>query len=162
MICLVCVFLLVIGVSMKSNSKVNNKNKVNCDLESKTFLDASTPKETQTFEAKKELVKDMVSLIASFRETLPPRSQKYHKALTSIIISLNSYINYEEGNIGLWHGFDHLCMAHTYYSFLMYCTQPKNPNRDSNIQLELHKFLKDINSLWAILLNQYLDYTSRH
>ena len=71
---------------MKPNSKVNNKNKVDCDLESKTFLDASTPKETQTFEAKKELVKDMVSLIASFRETLPPRSQKYHKALTSIII----------------------------------------------------------------------------
>ena len=147
---------------MKARNKVNNKNKVDCDLESKTFLDASAPRETQTFEAKKELVKDMVSLITSFRETLPPRSQKYHKALTSIIISLNSYINYEEGNIGLWHGFDHLCMAHTYYSFLMYCTQPKNPNRDSNIQLDLHEFLKEIGKLWAILLNQYLDYTSRH
>lgn len=147
---------------MKVRNKVNNKNKVDYGLESKTFLDASAPRETQTFEAKKELVKDMVSLIADFREKLPPISQKYHKALTSIIISLNSYINYEEGNIGLWHGFEHLCMAHTYYSFLMYCTQPKNPKRDSKVQLDLHEFLRDINNLWSILLNQYLDYTSRH
>ena len=147
---------------MKARNKVNNKNKVDCDLESKTFLYASAPRETQTFEAKKELVKDMVSLIADFREKLPPISQKYHKALTSIIISLNSYINYEEGNIGLWHGFEHLCMAHTYYSFLMYCTHPKNPKRDSKVQLDLHEFLKEIGNLWAILLNQYLDYTSRH
>lgn len=149
---------------MTSQSKkvVSIKPKLDRDLETKTFLDASAPKESQTFEAKKELVRDMVSLIAAFRDHLPPISSKYHKALTSIIMSLNTFINYEETHTGLWNGFEHLCMAHTYYSFLMYSTQPKNPKRDSKIQLELHEFLKEINKLWAILLNQYLDYSSKH
>ena len=56
------------------------KSKIDYDLESKTFLDASAPKESQTFEAKKELVKDMVSLIAAFRDHLPPISSKYHNS----------------------------------------------------------------------------------
>ena len=138
------------------------RSKINYDEESKTFLDASAPKESQTFEAKKELVKEMVSLLSEFRDTLPPISQKYHKALTSIILSLNTYINYEETHTGIWNGFEHLCMAHTHYSYLMYCTQPKNPKRDSKIQVDLYEFLKELNRLWVILLSQYLDYSSKH
>lgn len=138
------------------------KSVINYDMEVKTYLDSSLPKESQTFEAKRDLVKDMVSLLADFRDRLPPISTRYCSALTSIILSLNTYINYEETHTGLWNGFEHLCMAYTHYSFLMYCTQPKNPKRDSKIQLELHSFLKELNKLWVILLNQYLDYTSKH
>lgn len=44
----------------------------------------------------------MVALIAEFRDHLPPASNKYHKALTSIILSLNSYIHYNSEQETHW------------------------------------------------------------
>lgn len=138
------------------------KSKINFEEECKTYKDAFSPEKSDSFEAKKELVTDLSSLITLFRDHLPHSSIKYNNALTSIILALNTYINYEETHTGIWNGFEHLCMAHTYYSYLLYCTQPKNPKRDSSIQLELHDFLKNIRNLWFILLSQYLDYSTKH
>lgn len=147
---------------MAKSCSNKGKGKINFDEESKTFLDSSSPKDTQAFEAKKELVDEMVSLLSGFRDNLPPASIRYNNAMTSIIVSLKAYISYEEMHTGIWNGFEHLCMAHTYYSYLVYCTQPKNPKRDSKVQLDLHNFLKEMNRLWLILLAQYLDYSSKH
>ena len=138
-----------------------SKNKINPEQESKTMMDANKPI-FEDIEARKELVNSMVTLFCEHRDSLPPRSDRYHKALQSIILALNTYLRYDENHIGVWNGFEHLCMAYTAYNHLMWCTEKRSETRDSNVRTQLHSFLTEMQNLWKILISQYLDFDTKH
>lgn len=140
----------------------SNKIKIDPEEEAKDFIQSSVPSKQDTMEGRHELTSSIVSLLVEFRDKLPPASLTYSKALTSIIVSLNTYMRYESNHIGIWNGYEHLCMAYTQYAHLMFCTQPKSKKRDSKIRGDLHNFLLEIRNLWGILISQYLDYNSKH
>lgn len=140
---------------------MSTKFSIDPEKEIKESMNVTLPEKVNN-EAKRELVKSMVSLLAEQRDKLPPNSKKYSMALQSIILSINTYSRYEEGHIGLWQGFEHLCIAYTMYSQLVWCTEKKSETRDSKIKGELHDFLLEIRKLWRILISQYLDYTTKH
>lgn len=133
----------------------------NPDIESKTFID-SNQCVNQNEDARRELAVSIVSLLSDFRDSLPQSSERYFNALQTIIVSLNAYIRYEENHIGVWNGYEHLAMAYTAYTHLMYCTRPRDIKRDSKIRETLHLFLKESENLWHILLSQYIDFETKH
>ena len=135
--------------------------KIDPEKETKEAINATLPEKVNE-EAKRELTKSMVSLLAEQRDKLPPSSKKYFQAIQSIILALNTYSRYEEGHIGLWQGFEHLCMAYTMYSQLVWCTEKKSETRDSKIKGDLHNFLLEMRNLWRIIMSQYLDYATKH
>lgn len=137
------------------------KTKIDPVQETREYINSSIPEGVDP-NAKKELVQSLVGLLIEQRDKLPPRSSKYEKALQSIILALNTYSRQEEYHIGIWSGFDHLCMAFTMYSQLIWCTEKKSDTRDSVIKGQLHAFLLEIRNLWRILMSQYLDYTTKH
>ncbi len=137
------------------------RTKIDPDQESKELLNANKPVH-ENIEARKELVESMVSLFCDYRDALPPNSNRYHKALQAIILELNIYIRYAENHVGVWNGFEHLCMAYTTYNHLIWCTEKKSDTRDSKIRMQLNLFLKGMQSLWKILLSQYLDFETKH
>ena len=137
------------------------KVKIDPELESKTMLEANKPTQNNE-EARRDLAQSMVSLFIDFRDSLPSSSDRYNKALQSIILSLNTYLRYDENHLGIWNGFDHLCMAYTAYNHLIWCTEKKSDTRDSKIRIHLNAFLKEMLNLWKILLSQYLDFDTKH
>ena len=140
---------------------MGKKVKIDPEQETKIMIEANNPAQ-EDIEARRDLVNSMVSLFCEYRDSLPPSSNRYHKALQSIILALNTYIRYDEHHIGIWNGFEHLCMAYTAYSHLIWCTEKKSENRDSNTRMQLNLFLKEMQNLWKILLSQYLDFETKH
>ena len=140
---------------------MDKKAKINQEQETKTMIEANKSSH-ENIEARRELVKSIVALFCEYRDSLPPNSHRYHKALQSIIMSLNTYIGYEEKHIGIWDGFEYLCMAYTAYSHLTVCTEKKSEARDSNTKIKLNLFLKEMQSLWKLLLSQYFDFETKH
>lgn len=140
---------------------MSSKTKINPEQETKEAISYTTPEKVNE-EAKKELANSIVSLLIEQRDKLPPISKKYSQALQSIILAMNTYIRYEQSSIGLWHGFEHLCMAYTMYSQLVWCTEKKSETRDSKIKWQLHEVLLEMRNLWRILMSQYLNYTTKH
>ena len=104
--------------------------KIDPEQEMKTISESNKPIQDDV-EARMDLVNSMVSLFCEYRDSLPPSSNRYHKALQTIIIALNTYIRYDENHIGIWNGFEHLCMAYTAYNHLIWCTEKKSENRTS-------------------------------
>ena len=140
---------------------MGKKVKIDPEQETKIMMKENNPVH-EDIEARRDLVNSMVSLFCEYRDSLPPSSNRYHKALQSIILALNTYIRYDEHHIGIWNGFEHLCMAYTAYNHLIWCTEKKSDTRDSVIKGQLHAFLLEIRNLWRILMSQYLDYTTKH
>lgn len=137
-------------------------NKLNPEEEAKSFIDGRKPDKQTNLEERLVLLDGLVDTIIDFRDKLPPRSNLYFTILTSIVVSLNTYKRYEKEHIGLWYGYEHLCMAYTHYSHLIYCTAPKSCTRDSKVRGSLHNFLKENLDSFHNLLSQYLNYNTKH
>ena len=144
---------IIMTIPIVTQTKKKKVEPINPDVESKTYIESNKDL-NQKEDARRELALSMVSLLNDFRDSLPKASERYFNALQTIIVSLNSYIRYEENHIGVWNGYEHLAMAYTAYTHLMYCTRPRDSVRDSKIRETLHLFLKESENLWHILLSQ--------